>query len=174
MRLAVFTEGTIIMHRTAAGKKPVEIIKQVQKDDPEVQDYAAYIPVKCAVSKLSRWQEQGAKICYLTSNTEEKEVAAIKQVLRKYEFPEGKLWSRQPGESYRQVLLKAQPDIFLEDDCQSIGGEKETCAYQFSPAEKRKIKFILLPEFGGIDHLPDSLAALVKYNSGKNNFIACK
>ncbi|OGE71166.1 hypothetical protein A2617_01400 [Candidatus Daviesbacteria bacterium RIFOXYD1_FULL_41_10] len=52
------------------------------------------------------------------------------------------------------------PDILIEDDCESIGGEIEMCYPNIKPEIKEKIKHIIVKEFQGIDHLPDNLDEL--------------
>jgi len=53
------------------------------------------------------------------------------------------------------------PDILIEDDCESIGGESEMTYPHIREDLKQKIKSIVVKEFQGIDHLPDSLTALI-------------
>jgi len=53
------------------------------------------------------------------------------------------------------------PDILIEDDCESIGGESEMIYPHIREDLKQKIKSIVVKEFQGIDHLPDSLTALI-------------
>jgi hypothetical protein len=52
------------------------------------------------------------------------------------------------------------PDVLIEDDCESIGGAAETTDCQIRPDLRARIRSIIVPEFGGIDHLPDSLDEL--------------
>ena len=52
-------------------------------------------------------------------------------------------------------------DILIEDDCESIGGEPEMTYSHIREDLKPKIKSIIVKEFQGIDHLPDSLTALI-------------
>ncbi|MFH0780318.1 MAG: hypothetical protein V1928_05745, partial [Parcubacteria group bacterium] len=51
-------------------------------------------------------------------------------------------------------------DILIEDDCQSIGAE-EIIAPKLDT--ELKIHSIIVPEFGGIDQLPDRLDDLKEY-----------
>lgn len=52
------------------------------------------------------------------------------------------------------------PDILIEDDCESIGGDAEMI-YPHLKAEMRGgIISLVVKEFEGIDHLPDNLAML--------------
>ena len=60
-------------------------------------------------------------------------------------------------------MERAQPDILIEDNCESIAGEVEMTYPQLRPELRSRIKTIVVEEFGGIDHLPDKLATLVDY-----------
>lgn len=55
------------------------------------------------------------------------------------------------------------PDILIEDDCESIGGEKEMTYPNIKDELKNKIKSIVVKEFKGIDHLPDDIEELKNY-----------
>lgn len=50
-----------------------------------------------------------------------------------------------------------RPDILVEDNCESIGGEKEMVITKVDTAIKRKIKSIPVKEFRGIDHLTGNI-----------------
>lgn len=52
MRIMVFTEGTIIMHKSAVGHSREEIVKQVEKEQESVRDFVSYVPVGNAVKKI--------------------------------------------------------------------------------------------------------------------------
>ena len=165
MKILVFTEGTIIMHESASGKKRKEIVKQVIDKDPSVKDYSSYIPVGHAAEKISKWKEQGAKILFLTSRTKTKEVSAIKDVLRSHGFG-GRLISRKRGQKYHDVAQRSMPDMIVEDDIESGGEGGEQSVYgKMKPQLKKKIKHIVVKEFGGIDHLPDKLSELKNYRA---------
>ncbi len=47
------------------------------------------------------------------------------------------------------------------DNCESIGGEREMTRPCLTPEEQARISGIVVREFEGIDHLPDSLADLI-------------
>jgi len=53
------------------------------------------------------------------------------------------------------------PDILIEDDCESIIGEKEITVTFVNPKVKQK-KSVVIKEFSGIDNLPDNLSELLK------------
>lgn len=138
MKILIFTEGTIIMHSF----------------NNKIEDYASYIPVKNAISKVTQWKKQDYDISYITSRKTPEEVKMISDVLRKHNFPEEKLYFREGDEEYKNVLARVKPDILIEDNCESIGADEIICHHLY-PA--LKITCIIVPEFDGIDHLPDIL-----------------
>ena len=140
MKLLVFLHGTTIMH----------------PDEAHLRDFASYVPVGGAVAKLRRWADQGAEIAYLSAHHD----PADEDVLRHNGFPQGRILAREPGETYGVVAARELPDLLIEDDCASIGADEIT--YPQIPAGAREhIASIVVPEFGGIDHLPDSLEELL-------------
>ncbi len=163
MKILVFTEGTIIMHKSAIAHSREEIVKQVERNEKSVHDFSAYIPIGNTVKKLEKWKAQGAEILYLTSITEQAEVGEIRKVLKRHRFPKGILLSRKKGEKYKDVVEKIMPDVLVEDDCESIGGEDEMCITHVKAGIKSRIKSIAVKEFGGIDQLPDRISELLKY-----------
>jgi hypothetical protein len=160
MRILVFLHGTTVMHRAAVGHTREERVEQVQQRNPSVVDYAAYVPVGEAVAKLARWQREGAQICYLSSHRKPEDVAKDAAVLERFDFPAGEVLFRQPGESYADVARRAMPDVLIEDDCESIGGEVEMTYRHLQPDEQVHITGIVVREFEGIDQLPDTLVEL--------------
>jgi hypothetical protein len=178
IKIAIFTEGTILMHKSAEGLNRKEIVEQSRKEGIQreqaslqyeskndvpvesysVHDYNNYFPIGNAVNKIINWKKQGAIIYYLSSRRIKLEVQAIREVLKKFSFPDYKnLYFRLPGENYMDVIKKIMPDIFIEDDCESIGGKKETIFSNTRSELKEKIKLITVKEFGGIDYLFDKL-----------------
>ncbi len=162
MKLLVFLHGTLIMHSEAIGVSRSERVRQVRRHDPNVHDYAAYVPVGNAVQKLRSWQKQGADILYLSSHQDTKDVAKDEVVLKRYGFPPGPVYYRQNGESYAVIAQRLVPDVLIEDDCESIGGEQEMTITHLKPEIKRRVVSIVVKEFGGIDGLPDNLGLLQK------------
>jgi len=146
MKILIFTEGTIIIHR----------------DKQLIHDYGSYVPIGNATDKLNNWRNQGIKIIYLTSRTMKKEINDVKNVLDKYNFPEGQLLFRKKKEKYKDIAEKVKPDILIEDDCKSIGGSNNMTITFINPKIKEKIKSIVVQEFKGIDHLPDDVNELVR------------
>ena len=183
MKILVFTEGTIIMHGNAKGVSRDEAVRQskqvgIQQEERTLSydtkslkraesgspyDFPNYIPVGHAVEKLVCWKKQGAIILYLTSRRIKKEVEAIRNILRKYNFPHVEsLYFRLQGEDYKDVAERLSPDIIIEDDCESIGGVVEMTYPHINPQKRCLIKSIVVKEFSGIDNLPDSLDKLNK------------
>ncbi len=160
MRIMVFLHGTIIMHRTALGHTRGERVQQSIDQDESVHEYATYVPVGQAVRKLQTWKEQGAEIVYLSSRTRFEETEVDRQVLKSHGFPEGRIFFREGGEAYSDAAERALPDILIEDDCESIGGEREMTYPHLRPDLKAKIKSIVVKEFSGLDDLPDKISEL--------------
>lgn len=162
MRITVFTEGTIIMHRTAVGRTREEIVNQVREEGESVHDFATYVPVGNAPDKLRTWQNQGAEILYLTSRTRADEIESVREVLKRHGFPDGRLLFREGNEQYRDVAERVVLNILVEDDCESIGGADQMTITQIRPGIRKRIRSIPVKEFGGIDYLPDKVSALIE------------
>jgi gas vesicle protein len=143
------------MHKSAAGHTRKNIIQQVKDKEESVHEYSSYIPIGDAVEKLKNWKKEGAEILYLTSRRTQEQIKAIQSVLNKHRFPKGELLFRNESEEYKDVAERVVPDVLIEDDCESIGGEKEMTITHVKPEMKKKIKSIKLREFEGIDNLPD-------------------
>lgn len=162
MKILIFTEGTILMHKNGRGLLREEIIKQVKNKEISVGDYTSYIPIGNAPEKVRKWKENGATISYLTSRTKSEETKAIRDVLKRWNFPEGELLYRKGNETYANVAEKIMPDIFIEDDCESIGGEVEMVRSYLTSRAKMIIKSVIVGEFLGIDNLPDKISELTE------------
>ena len=161
----IFLHGTAIMHRGGIGHSRRVRVRQVQEGEQSVREFSEYVPVGNSASKLQSWITQGAEVLYLSSHRKTENVEKDKLVLRKYQFPEGEIYFRQSQESYSDVVEKIMPDILIEDDCESIGGEKEMTYPHTSSIKPNSIRHIVVKEFEGIDHLPDDLDSLVSYAS---------
>jgi hypothetical protein len=157
MKVIVFLHGTILMHKSALGCTREERVKQVVEREETIWDFSAYIPISGAATKLHTWKNQGADIFYLSSHITEENVQKDKDVLRKYNFPEGEVLFRMGEEGYGEIVERIMPDVLIEDDCESIGREKEMVYPHLHPEVRSKIKSIVVKEFGGIDHLADDI-----------------
>ena len=151
------------MHQSGSGRTKEERVKQVVDREKSVMDFASYIPVENATAKLKSWFEQGAEISYLSSHKKIEDLQKDKSVLTKYEFPEGEIYFRQSDEGYEDIVERIIPNILVEDDCESIGGEQEMVYPHLKLEVMSRIKSIVVKEFGGIDHLPDKISDLVNY-----------
>ena len=160
MKIAIFTEGTVLMHQNAVGCTRNEIVQQVINKDVSVKDYASYVPIKKATEKIQKWSSQGAEIIYMTSRKEQKEVDEIQNVLNRGHFPKGVLEYRRGNDEYKDVAERILPDILIEDDCESIGGVSEMTYPHINSGLKEEIKSITVKEFYGIDHLSDDITVL--------------
>jgi len=67
---------------------------------------------------------------------------------------------RKEGQEYKDVVESVVPDIFIEDDCASIGGEAEMTYPHIKPEIQPKIHSIVVKEFANIDYLPDDVNEL--------------
>lgn len=150
------------MHKSAEGKTREERVKQAVSAESSVHDYISYIPVGNAIEKLKSWRAQGAEILYLSSHEIAEDVEKDRLVLEKYSFPKGQVFYRQHGESYKDIVERVIPNVLIEDDCESIGGQKEMTITFVTPGIKQKIKLIVVKEFGGIDHLSDNIKEIIK------------
>jgi hypothetical protein len=161
MKIMVFTEGTIFGHSNWVGLAREEIVQRVKGG--ERPDYAGTIPIGNAAKKIQAWSDAGAEILYFTSRRSLEEVEQVRRMLQRYDFPAGQLFFRLEGEEYKDAAERAMPDLLIEDDCESIGGEVEMTYPHMRPEIKAKIVSIVVKEFGGIDHLPETLPELMSY-----------
>ena len=160
MKIMVFLHGTTIMHIGALGRTRGERVRQVIECEASVKNFSSYVPVGDAVRKLRGWSQQGAQIVYMSSHQTDDYLEKDLEVLRKYGFPQGEVQYRRGGEEYRAAAERVMPDIIIEDDCESIGGEPEMIYPQIKAELRSKIRSIVVQEFAGIDHLPSELSAL--------------
>lgn len=156
-KVLVFTEGTILMPSAGKNVSREERVQQVKNEEASVHDFKTYIPIDNAVLTLNEWVKNGCELYYLTSRRRLDEIADIQNVLLTNSFPSGTLLFRKDSEEYKDVAEKLMPDVLIEDDCESIGGEVEMTYPNMKPEVKAKIKHFAVKEFGGIDHLTDLL-----------------
>jgi len=162
MKIMVFLHGTALMHPGGMGRTREERVRQVLDGDESLYDFAAYVPVGETIQKLRTWSDQGAEIVYLSSHRSFENVGKDLTVLRKHAFPQGPVFFRKGDEGYGAVVERVLPDVLIEDDCESIGGDAEMTYPQIGPDIRARVKSIVVKEFGGIDHLPDDILELVK------------
>jgi hypothetical protein len=153
-KILIFTEGTILMPLSGKNVSREERVKQVIDSEKSVHDFKTYIPIGNSVQILNDWVQNGYEIYYLTSRTTLEEISDIQNVIISNNYPSGTLLFRQNGGNYKDMAERLIPDILIEDDCESIGGEIEMTYTNISSKIKSKIKHFPVKEFGGIDHLP--------------------
>lgn len=163
MKILIFLHGTSIMHRNAATYSRNKRVQQVKENEESVRDYNSYIPIGNVVDKLQNWKDQGAEVTYLSSHLSEEDIEKDREVLRRFNFPDGKIFWREKGKQYKDVVEELMPNILIEDDCESIGGQSEMAITNVVLEKAIKIISIPVQEFGGIDHLPDDINKLSVY-----------
>lgn len=151
------------MHQSAVSHPRKERVRQSREREKSVLDYSSYVPIGDASAKLQHWKQQGVKIVYFSSHELKEDVKNDESVLTRYNFPKGDVYFRQKGEKYQDITERVMPDILIEDNCESIGGVKEMVYPSLRPELKKKIKSIVVKEFEGIDHLPDSVHDLQNF-----------
>jgi hypothetical protein len=156
VKVMVFLHGTAIMHAAAAGCPRGERVAQSRRRDPSVLDFGRYVPTESAVEKTTVWKLGGAELCYLSSHRVPADVEVDRGVLTAHRFPAGPVFFREPGETYADVARRAGADVVVEDDCESIGGRAEMAAPGLCEDPSSAICSVVVPEFGGLAHLPDN------------------
>ena len=144
------------MHQSDVGLMREDIVRKVRDKEKTVRDFVHYVPIGNAVGKIKKWTNQGVQIIYMTSRKTQKEVNDIQNVLDQNGFPKRLLEYRKKNEEYKDVAERVSPDILVEDDCESIGGEVEMTYPHIKDELKAKIRSVVVKEFSGIDNLPDS------------------
>src|SRR5439155_26257936 len=81
-------------------------------------------------------------------------LAKVRGALQDAGAPEGELFYRRENEHYGRAAERAAADIIVEDDCESIGGPAQMTYPKLGPDSKARTKSVVIPEWGGIDHLP--------------------
>ena len=148
MKILIFTEGTAL--------------KPSSEQSNVTHLFRTYIPNGEIVKKLIDWEKQSAEISYLTSRTSPEEIDDIRFVLEKYNFPQVQnLLYRKEGQEYKDVAEALIPDIFIEDDCASIGGQWQMTYPHIKPEIQSKIHSIIVKEFASIDYLPEKVSELL-------------
>jgi hypothetical protein len=162
LRIAVFLHGTTIMHRGGVGRTRDERVAQVRRGETSVPEFRSYVPIGDAAAKVRRWVAAGAEVVYLSSHRRPEDVAADEAVLRRHGFPSAPVEYRAPGESYADVASRVSPAVIVEDNCESIGGNREMTYPALPERARERIASVVVREFQGIDHLPDDPALLVR------------
>ena len=168
MKVMVFLQGTTIMSDKFVGRPREERVRLSRERDPEILDSSRQVPIGDAVRKLQRWKDEGVELVYLSAHRKPENSAKVSSILDKYGFPKGLFVFRLGAERYEDVAERIMPDVIVEDDCESIGGEKEMVYPNIKPSLKNRIRSVDVREFEGIDHLPESVEKLGRSSTSHN------
>ena len=135
-KIIIFVEGTILK------PKHNNFFSRINMN--------GYVPISNAIETIKNWQEQGYEIIYLTSQTGRRAMK-MAQHLDELGFVGSMVGYRQKYQDYTTLIKEELPDILVEDDCESIGGETNMCSYKLPDNIKNEIKIIKVKEFEGID-----------------------
>ena len=61
-------------------------------------------------------------------------------MLSNYNFPDAPVLYRHGKETYAEIAERVIPDVLIEDNCESIGGEVEMTFPHINPQKKKLIK----------------------------------
>lgn len=155
MKILVFLQGTILVEQNVAGNTREESVARSRELNLSKGPFGGMVPIGGSVAKLTRCREKGATILYLTASRKPENVLKSLEALNQHGLPEGELFSRGSTRSYAEIAQELGPDIIVENDCKSIGGEKEMVYPNMTPEARSRTKSVVVREFEGIDHLPD-------------------
>ena len=150
--------GFIIIDKIKNNNKKIMIFSEGTILKPKHNNFFSrinvngYVPIGNAREIIKAWQEQGYEIIYLTSQKGRKAMG-MAQRLDELGFVGSMVGYRQSRQDYATINKEEQPDILIEDNCQSIGGEKYMCITQLSDEFKKSLKHIVVEEFEGIDNV---------------------
>lgn len=136
-KIMIFTEGTIL--------KPKYVNNTLSRIN-----VMRYVPIKNSIEKLKMWQEEGYEVIYITS-LKGRKAMKMAQRLDELGFIGSMVGYRQKNQDYATLIKEELPDILIEDNCRSIGGEKNMCYSELTDELKNNIKHIVVEEFEGID-----------------------
>lgn len=148
--------GFIIIDKIKNNNKKIMIFSEGTILKPKHNNFFSrinvngYVPIGNAKEIIKNWQEQGYEIIYLTSQKGRKAMG-MAQRLDELGFVGSMVGYRQSRQDYATLIKEEQPDILIEDDCKSIGGERHMCITQLSDEIKKSLKHIVVEEFKGID-----------------------
>lgn len=109
----------------------------------------SYVPIGGAVEKIRKWQEEGYEIIYLTSLGARGAMKMARHI-DELGFTGSMVGYRQLNQTYNTLFKEEMPDIFIEDNCKSIG-ENFMVSSSLDEKVKDNMKTIIVDEFKGID-----------------------
>ena len=114
------------------------------------------------MAKLHRSQDGGAQIDYVSSHRHPDCVALDAFVLRMH----GSRWAGRLRARLARVMATwpgaRRPTSSSKTTARALGADQITYP-QIPPDVRARIKSIVVPEFGGLDHLPDRPQALLTF-----------
>lgn len=111
-----------------------------------------YKPIGNAVKIVNDWYSKGYSI-YLCSYVRNRRYAFIKSIIDFYGMKYTAILCRNKNEQYSDLVERIRPNILIEDDCSSIGGQAEWCITHVNDELKTDIQSVIVPEFKGIDEI---------------------
>lgn len=111
-----------------------------------------YKPIGNSVEKVNAWYDKGNEI-YLCSYVRNARLSFVKSIIDFYGMKYTDILCRAKCEKYYEIVERIKPDVLIEDNCQSIGGQKNCCITGVKSDIRKNIKSIIVPEFDGIDNI---------------------
>ena len=115
-----------------------------------------YEPLGKSIIIINDLFDKGNEI-YLCSYVRKNRYSFLKSVMDYYKVNYTQILCRDKGEQYSDLVERVRPDMLIEDDCASIGGEKEWCITNVREDIRTNIKSIIVKEFKGIDHIKEDI-----------------
>lgn len=111
-----------------------------------------YKPIGNAIEVVNGLYNKGHYI-YLCTYVHKTRYNFIKSIIDFYGMKYTEILCRNKGEQYSEIVERIRPNILIEDDCKSIGGQRECCITNVKEEIKSNIQSIIVPEFEGIDSI---------------------
>lgn len=146
MKIMIFIEGTTFY------TKPVLFLFSKH----------GYKPIGNTVDIINSLHSKGHDI-FLCSYVRKNRYNFIKSVIDFYGIAYTEILCRDKGERYSDIVERVCPDVLIEDDCKSVGGEKNCCINGVREDMRANIKSIIVPEFSGIDNI------IIEIDGGNND-----
>jgi hypothetical protein len=159
VRILVFLHGTAIMHPTAVGRLRGRARPPVPAARLGSAGLRRLCPHRGGCGEVRSWQHHGAIICYVSSQASAPGADLDRAMLGRHGFPTGTVYFRQPGEDYASVARRGS----------RCGGRRRLREHRrLQPHHRSKLcgdprsrrGCIIVPEFGGLAHLPGDPAQL--------------
>lgn len=170
MKILVFLGGTTLIDKNLIAPTREGMVKRSREREKYGGLSGELVPIGDCLTKLNQWKRHGAEIAYFSATRKPESLLETKKTLTANGFPEGEVYYRGPTGTYAEIAEKINPDVIVEDDCESIGGEKEMIYPNMAPSFKSRIASVVVKEFQGLDHLPNDPNELLRvYKAGDPN-----